>query len=59
MDQSEAVFLGECSFSKSWGLGENVSLSLLPLSLHSSLMLSSQLFEEFMKKTLLRRLSKS
>ena len=51
--QSEAAFLGERSFTKSWGLRASVSFFPLPLPRHSFFfLLSSQLSRRTRAETL-------
>ena len=50
--QSEAEFVGERSFSKSWGLRPSVSFFSLPLPCHSFFLLSSQLYWRTRAETL-------
>ena len=57
--QSEAEFVGEHSFSKSWGLRASVSFSPLPLPRHSFFFFFSPNFLDDLARTrLLRGLAK-
>ena len=54
--QSDAAFVGERSFSKSWGLRASGSFTPLPLPLHSFFCSRSSFFDELARNRLLRRL---
>ena len=54
--QSEAAFVGERSFSKSWGLRARGSFFLLPLPRHSFFCSLLNFLDELARKRLLRRL---